>query len=263
MTRALPVVTPWFSVTRVDAATLLLSEPHVDPFLRANLWLVRGSERDLVVDTGNGIVPLRPFVAALQDDPGKPLVAVATHVHCDHAGGLHEFDERLVHEAEIRQLRHLADVPPLLASSWPRAFVEECAAAGYPLPEVLLEARPSGDFDPSVFTPTPCRATRALHDGDVIDLGDRRFEVLALPGHSPGGIGLWEAETGMLFSGDTVYDDGELLDSLPGGDEEAYRATVRRLRDLPVEVVHAGHEPSFGRARLIEICDAYLDLTNG
>jgi glyoxylase-like metal-dependent hydrolase (beta-lactamase superfamily II) len=263
MTRALPVVTPWFSATRVDAATLLLSEPHVDPFLRANLWLVRGSERDLVVDTGNGIVPLRPFVVALQDDPGKPLVAVATHVHCDHAGGLHEFDERLVHEAEIYLLSHLADSPPLLASSWPRVFVEECAATGYPLPEVLLEARPHGDFDPSAFAPTPCRATGALHDGDVIDLGDRTFEVLSLPGHSPGGIGLWETETGTLFSGDTVYEDGELLDSLPGGDRETYRRTVRRLRGLPVNVVHAGHEPSFERERLIEICDNYLHLTGG
>jgi glyoxylase-like metal-dependent hydrolase (beta-lactamase superfamily II) len=141
-------------------------------------------------------------------------------------------------------------------------LVEECAASGYPLPEVLLEARPSEEFDPSVFAPTPCRATRALHDGDVIDLGDRRFEVLALPGHSPGGIGLWDVETGTLFSGDTVYDD-ELLDSLPGGDRATYRHTLRRLRDLPVEVVHAGHEPSFGRARLIEICDDYLELTRG
>jgi hypothetical protein len=33
---------------------------------------------------------------------------------------------------------------------------------------------------------------------------------------------------------------------------------MRRLRSLPVDVVHGGHEPSFGRGRLIEIVDAYL-----
>jgi hypothetical protein len=33
---------------------------------------------------------------------------------------------------------------------------------------------------------------------------------------------------------------------------------MKRLRSLPVEIVHGGHEPSFGRARLIEIADAYL-----
>jgi glyoxylase-like metal-dependent hydrolase (beta-lactamase superfamily II) len=68
-------------------------------------------------------------------------------------------------------------------------------------------------------------------------------------------------DTGTLFSGDTVYEDGDLFDSLPGGGAEAYRRTLRRLRDLPVEVVHAGHESSFGRARFVEICDDYLDLT--
>jgi glyoxylase-like metal-dependent hydrolase (beta-lactamase superfamily II) len=97
-----------------------------------------------------------------------------------------------------------------------------------------------------------------LEEGDVVDLGDRSFEVLHLPGHSPGSIGLWEAATGILFSGDAVY-DGPLLDELDGCcDIDAYVATMRRLWDLPVTVVHGGHEPSFGRARLVAICDDYL-----
>ena len=91
----------------------------------------------------------------------------------------------------------------------------------------------------------------------MIDLGDRAFEVLHLPGHSPGSIGLWEEASGVLFSGDAIY-DGPLLDELQGSDVEDYAATVRRLRQLPVEVVHGGHENSFGRARLVELCDAYL-----
>ena len=91
----------------------------------------------------------------------------------------------------------------------------------------------------------------------MLDLGDRAFEVLHLPGHSPGSIGLWEAATGVLFSGDAVY-DGPLLDELDGSDVVAYVATMRRLRELPVGVVHAGHEASFGRERLVELCDAYL-----
>ncbi len=81
--------------------------------------------------------------------------------------------------------------------------------------------------------------------------------MLHLPGHSPGSVGLWERATGVLFSGDAVY-DGPLLDELDGSDIDAYSATMRRLRDLPVTVVHGGHEPSFGRERLVEICDSYL-----
>ena len=52
--------------------------------------------------------------------------------------------------------------------------------------------------------------------------------------------------------------DGPLLDQLDGSDVDAYAVTMRRLRDLPVTVVHGGHEPSFGRQRLVELCDAYL-----
>jgi len=103
----------------------------------------------------------------------------------------------------------------------------------------------------------PAPATRVVEEGDVVDTGDRRFEILHLPGHSPGSIGLWEARTGILFSGDAVY-DGPLLDKLPGSDIPIYVATMKRLRELPVTVVHAGHDPSFGRARLRELCDAYL-----
>ena len=96
----------------------------------------------------------------------------------------------------------------------------------------------------------------------MIDTGDRFFEVLHLPGHSPGSMGLWEKATGILFAGDAIY-DGPLLDELPDSDISAYLATMKRLRELPVTIVHAGHEPSFGRKRLVELADAYLDWRGG
>ena len=63
--------------------------------------------------------------------------------------------------------------------------------------------------------------------------------------------------TGILFSGDAVY-DGPLLDNLEDSSIDDYIVTMERLRVLPVSVVHGGHDPSFGRDRLIEICDTYL-----
>ena len=79
-----------------------------------------------------------------------------------------------------------------------------------------------------------------------------------MPGHSPGSIGLWEAATGILFSGDAVY-DGPLLDELEGSSIPDYVATMRRLRELPVRVVHGGHDPSFGRERLVALAEAYQE----
>ena len=90
-----------------------------------------------------------------------------------------------------------------------------------------------------------------------MDLGDRQFRVLHLPGHSPGSIALFEEASGVLFSGDLVY-DGPLLYRGRNMDVGDYARSFARLRELPVTVVHAGHDPSFGRERLLAIMDRYL-----
>ena len=131
--------------------------------------------------------------------------------------------------------------------------------AGYAIPDLFIDAVPLAGVPATIIDLGPAPVTRVLDDGDIVDLGDRSFEVLHLPGHSPGSIGLWEASTGILFAGDAAY-DGPLLDELEGSNIDAYVATMHRLRCLPVTVVHGGHERSFGRERLIEICDHYLAL---
>ena len=77
------------------------------------------------------------------------------------------------------------------------------------------------------------------------------------PGHSPGSIALFEQSTGILFSGDVVY-DGPLSDKLFHSEPAAYEASLRRLREVPVRLVHGGHHGSFDRQRFLAIIDAYL-----
>ena len=123
---------------------------------------------------------------------------------------------------------------------------------------LLIDALPEAGYDPHAYRVTPTVPNRVLEDGDVIDLGDRHFEVLHLPGHSPGSVGLWEERTRTLFSGDAIY-DGPLLDDLPDSSIADYVRTMKRLRDTPARIVHGGHEESFGRDRLVELADAYLE----
>jgi glyoxylase-like metal-dependent hydrolase (beta-lactamase superfamily II) len=130
--------------------------------------------------------------------------------------------------------------------------------SGYEPPPSLLKALPWDEFDLASYAVTPVTPTRVVEDGDEIDLGDRRLEILHLPGHTPGEIGLWEADTRMLFSGDCVYESGVLLDELPESDVRAYVRSMIRLRDLPVRVVHGGHDDNFGRERLLELIDEYV-----
>jgi glyoxylase-like metal-dependent hydrolase (beta-lactamase superfamily II) len=108
----------------------------------------------------------------------------------------------------------------------------------------------------------PAPLTRILDEGDSVDLGDRQFKVLHLPGHSPDSIALFDEQDGTFFSGDAIYDD-RLLDDLPDSDRAAYRRTMQRLLDLPIRIGHGGHGPSFDGKRMREIASVYLRRSNG
>jgi glyoxylase-like metal-dependent hydrolase (beta-lactamase superfamily II) len=245
----------WFERKRIDDDITVLWEPHVDPIGRCNIWHVRGRDTDLFVDSGMGVASLHD---AEEDLFERPLVAVATHTHYDHIGGMHEFTERVVHRMEADLLAKPSYRNSLRVADIDAHFLAYLREVGYGLEsEYLITALPHPDYDPGTWATVPAPATRIVDEGDVIDLGDRVFEVLHLPGHSPGSMGLWEAATGTLFSGDAIY-DGPLLDRLPESDLTDYLATMARLLDLPVTVVHAGHDPSFDGARLIDIATRFI-----
>lgn len=246
---AVPVVGDWFRISPVSPGLTLVTEPQVHELVAANMWLVRGRERDLLVDCGLGVASLRAAVDPLIVSGSDPVVVV-THAHLDHLGSAHEFPECWAHPAEP-----VANPPPgsLFGPTLARELGLDEA-----LPPLLISALPYPGYDPAGYQLRPGVVARSLLDGDVVDPGGRPLTVLHLPGHSPGSIALFDRVDGTLFSGDVVYDDGALLDSLVGSDAAQYRSSLLRLRSLPVRVVRPGHGPSFGRRRLHAIIDRYL-----
>ena len=227
----------WYETVPMADDVTLIHEPWIKPFFRCNMWHVRGRDRDLLFDSGLGHVSLRRHVPLVT---GRPIVCVASHTHFDHIGSHCEFAERCVHEAEAEIL---AD---------PR---NEWTLADIYANDAMFDKLPAG-WDADRYRIGPAPASRILQAGDVVDLGDRAFEVIHKPGHSPGGIGLIERATGTFLSGDIVY-DGPLIDDAYHSDRKAYVYTLERLRDLPVSIVHGGHFASFGPTRLRQIIDEY------
>jgi glyoxylase-like metal-dependent hydrolase (beta-lactamase superfamily II) len=93
-------------------------------------------------------------------------------------------------------------------------------------------------------------ADRLLKEGDELVLGQSRFRVIHLPGHTPGGVALYWGGTGtvagMIFCGDTLFADGCGRTDFPGGSEEDLRRSVReKVLTLPDDtVVLPGHGPA-------------------
>jgi len=229
-----------FKTFAISDGISLIQETGVANFMRCNIWHVKGRDFDLLIDTGMGLSPLKDWVMR---DTDRPIKAICTHCHFDHSGGLHEFDCRLAHASEAPILANPTNNAVVYSRDWTKIEI--------------VDPRAHPDYQPETYRITPAPLTGYLDEGDVIDLGDRSFQVLHLPGHSPGSIGLYDQKAKTLFSGDAAY-DGELLDTLYHSDRAVYRQTLARLRALDVDVFHAGHYPSFGRHKLAAMIDDYL-----
>ncbi len=229
----------WYEIIRLGDGISLIRERYVADWLRCNIWHIQGRNRDLLIDSGLGLRPLKPEIMRLSE---KPLIAVMSHCHFDHIGAGHEFSERLGHRA-CRSVYH----DPLPSEMPIDAFIRA---------ETFM-ALPDESFTVESFSITPAPLTGYLDEGDLVDLGDRVFRVLHLPGHSPDSIALFEEKTKTLFSGDIIY-NGDLYATLYHSDPEIYRESLVRLRELRVGTIHGGHDASFGRDRMIEIIDDYL-----
>lgn len=234
----------WYRVQHLSDDVTLIDEPFIQPFYRCNVWHVRGRDRDMLVDSGMGVVSLRAWVPLVTE---RALTAVASHTHFDHIGCHHEFEDRAIHKDEAEILAN----PTRFATLADPYVTDE-----------IFDRLPPAPYQSVAYALKSAPATRLLEDGDHIDLGDRSFEVIHTPGHSPGGIALWEAATGILMSGDIVY-DGPLIEDTYHADAADYVRSMERLYNLPVTVVHGGHFASYGRERHRQIIGDWLASKTG
>ena len=235
----------WFSRRQVAPGIEMLSEPHVHDYLRANIYHVRGRDRDLVVDTGMGLVALRP---ALDLTPGKPILAFATHIHLDHVGSLHEFAER---------------AGPRKAAAGFETMPDGLTYADmFRVMEAPVTLLPQAGWSAADYRIRPAPLTMPVVEGDVVDLGDRAFRVLELPGHSPDSIGLFDEADGAFVCGDAIYDD-LLIDDLRDSSRADYLDTMKRLGKLPATMCYGGHGEPFDGGRMRAIALAYIGEHGG
>ncbi len=69
----------------------------------------------------------------------------------------------------------------------------------------------------------------AVEEGKVLDLGDRPLEIIHIPGHTPGSIGILDVNARLLFGGDTVQQNSEIFMFGPGRNLPAYIASLQKL----------------------------------
>ncbi|MGY3749314.1 MBL fold metallo-hydrolase [Vagococcus acidifermentans] len=211
----------WFKVEPIDTHTWAISEnSHWE---QPRSYLLTGSERALLIDSGTGIGSIRQIVSGLTR---LPVLVTSTHVHWDHIGGHDEFSDIAVFEEEV----------PWLTGHFPLTL----AAVKH---ELLKEPFvPPEGFDIDTYQ-LPCCDKQTLQmfsDNACIELGGWQIRVIHTPGHSPGHVCFYEEERGYLFTGDLIY-RGKLDVYYPSTNPQDFSRSVRKIAKLPVSCVFPGH----------------------
>jgi glyoxylase-like metal-dependent hydrolase (beta-lactamase superfamily II) len=235
----------WFYTRVVADGVWLIAEPQ-----HVYSWLVVGADRAVLLDTGMGILPIKPVAERLTR---KPVSVVNTHYHFDHVGGNYEFPEIAIHEVGAPLLER--EYPRELCEAYMRYAHRQLQAAEiyrsldrefFWLLSPESDPRPLPEsFDETSWQIASSKATSVLAEGDHIDLGRRELTVLFTPGHSPDCICLLDEETGLLFGGDTI-NAGPIYAHFPDSDIHSLTQSTARLAELEdsVSVVTSHH---FGR----------------
>ncbi len=240
----------WFEVYRVGDGVFALYEPH--QWQEVISYLIVGSERALLVDSGLGIAPIRPVVERLLSQTGSdlPIMVLNTHSHYDHIGGNHQFDTVIARDTPFTRARTRGLPNPEV-----RSEVEG---------EALCAPLPAG-VTADDFSSRPFAVDRWIGETAMLDLGERQLEVIAIPGHSPDSLAILERRSGYLWVGDSFY-EGPVWLFDHGTDLAAYSHSVERLAELSGQVtrVFAGHNtPIVDPGRLVELRDAFHAVVSG
>ncbi len=175
----------WFEVQEIKNYIYIIKErlDLIDPrFLTkfTNIYLVLGSNRAILIDTGSGLYPIKPVVDKIIKD--RELIVVNTHSHFDHIGGNEEFGEVYIHEKETSNIENQFNA----------FFLKDS-------PMKIIER-----YKKRNFKINPTKSVISIEDGEIFDLGGIKLTVIHTPGHSNGSICLL-TDKGELFTGDTAH----------------------------------------------------------
>jgi glyoxylase-like metal-dependent hydrolase (beta-lactamase superfamily II) len=236
---------PWFEVYRIRAGVFALYEPH--QFEEVISYLIVGSRRALLFDTGLGIGKISAVVSSLTT---LPVTVLNSHTHFDHVGGNAEFSD-IMDENNPFTLTN--------AKGQSNIYSRDALA-----PERICGSLPQGT-DAKNYSIRPFHIAHFVKDREHIDLGGRELEVIFTPGHTPDSLCLLDRQNGLLFTGDTFY-PGPIYLFTPETDFGTYFRSVAKLAALAdkLQLLLPGHNvPTASPAYLKSLISAVQKVRSG
>ncbi|MDR1292087.1 MAG: MBL fold metallo-hydrolase [Clostridiales Family XIII bacterium] len=196
------------------------------------MYLLVGSEKALLVDSGYGLLDLRAITSAVTE---KPVVCVCTHGHIDHALGARQFDEAYLHSGDFDVYRQHTDP----------AFITNAAMNGLLIrPPRYMLGNPGYKKSVEEMAGKDYPPLLALDDRGRFELGGRTLSWRLVPGHTQGSIVVVDEEHATVFDTDAAAPGAWLF--LPESSPlPEYRAELERyrafLRERDIKRRYVGH----------------------
>lgn len=199
----------WFKVYQVAEDVFAIAEPY--NFQEVISYLILGEDQALLFDTGMGMSSIKTTVEELT---ALPITILNSHTHYDHMGGNHEFNSILAMNTQFTMIRS-------------ETGMDHSIVSHEVTPEAICLEKAQG-FDTAAYHIKPFEISKHITDEYVIDLGNRKLEVIASPGHTPDAIVLLDKENGLMWTGDTFY-EGPIWLFDPETDLSAYQQSLERI----------------------------------
>lgn len=203
--------------------------------------LIVGEKKALLFDTGWGLGPLKETVRQITD---KPLFIVNSHGHQDHVNGNLQFGETIyIHSGDLELCKTCGSVQM-------RTSILATAEQAKILPE---------GFDKERYLSDHMNTYAFAKEGDLFDLGGKTAEIIEIPGHTAGSIGLYLREEKVFLAADALGPVVLLINSLGSASLSEYRQSIEKAKRLDFDFMLTGHGDGKGIPKAL--LDTYENLT--
>lgn len=211
-----------------------------NPLKSLNVYVIKGEKKSLVIDTGFNQkeceIALFQGLRELNVDMTQVELFI-THLHSDHSGLAHLFQDlgAKIYAGEVdgKLINHMAS-----EEHWVR-FEEEIKMFDLEKDNVTISEHPGFKYrltKPVDFT--------FINEGKAVQVGRYFFEVIDLPGHTPGQVGLYERNHKLFFCGDHILDRITPNIAYWGGDENIlaiYLNSLGKVYSLEIDYLFPAH----------------------
>ena len=193
---------------KIENGIYLLGGAELD----SNIYCI---DEELLIDCGSGIFT-EDILAQMEEyglNPKKIKMIVLTHAHFDHCGAIKEWKK----------------------ITGAKVFVHEKDLKALETGDGVLAKEFDIDYE-------GVKASGLLKEGEKIKTKNYSFKVIHAPGHTPGGVVLWDENKKVLVSGDVLFLDGFGRTDYPGGDQKKLVESLKKIKKLgEIEILLPGH----------------------